>query len=144
MSDLTDPMVRAITALPPRSFHVGDPDPTPDHLPYKESCYAAHRGYLCTWPKGHADSLPHVAGTGERIVAVWGGAPLDAVTVTLTRAQADAVISMVEYGTDETLDELADHPYTEQEESEALAECITAETAVAIIAAALAEQENRA
>lgn len=142
MSDLTDPMVAAITALPPRVFHVGDPDPTPD---VNGECGDLHRGYVCTWPKGHADSLPHVAGTGTTIAAVWGGAPVGAVTVTLTRAQAEALANLAELGVDEKRYDIAEnHPYTEQEEAAALAECITAESAMHIITTALAGQENRA
>ena len=43
---------------------VGAPDPTPDG-----DCPASQGHYKCTWDRGHLG--PHVAGTGEMVVAVW-------------------------------------------------------------------------
>lgn len=48
-------------------FSVGDPDPTPDG---ENNCEAVSpENWFCTWPEGHPGQ--HVAGTGERIAAVW-------------------------------------------------------------------------
>lgn len=62
------------TPLPARVYRVGQKDPTPNGLTYEESCdsVAPEERYLCTWQKGHqGEGLPHVAGTGHEIVAVW-------------------------------------------------------------------------
>ena len=62
------------TRLPARVYRVGQNDPTPDGLRVKEMCSTAdpEDRYYCTWQKGHlAEGLPHVAGTGTAIAAVW-------------------------------------------------------------------------
>lgn len=51
-------------------YKVGDPDPTPDEWETYEECEATKGGAMCTWLKGH-DGIPHVAGDGNTIVAVW-------------------------------------------------------------------------
>jgi len=51
-------------------YQVGDPDPTPDHLPDGQSCFADVNSFICTWEREH-EGRPHVAGDGEIVVAVW-------------------------------------------------------------------------
>jgi hypothetical protein len=66
---------RVLTGSEQPSYEAGDMDPTPDwgagsvdSVP----CGQAKKGLRCTWPKGHEkDDVPHVAGDGECIAAVW-------------------------------------------------------------------------
>ena len=57
---------------------VGDIDPTPDWFsdtapPCDEAAERNGSLVFCTWPTGHDDLTPHVAGNGQTIVAVWTG-----------------------------------------------------------------------
>ena len=57
--------------------------------------------------------------------------PEPTVTVTLTVAQIDALVSLAELGIDEKQYDIDEnHPYTEEEEADALAECDLAAAAI--------------
>lgn len=65
VTDMSEQFAADAEAIP--VFGVGDPDPTPDDLPY---CGAAHEGFTCTWRPGHDG--PHVAGARSMgVAAVW-------------------------------------------------------------------------
>ncbi len=53
-------------------YRVGDSDPTPNDGPLCRR-EEANKGYSCTREPGHL--MPHVAGTGRKIVAVWEDPP---------------------------------------------------------------------
>lgn len=54
-----------------QTYVVGDPDPTPSRLkPSPGWCFSTRRGFVCTWPAGHAHPQ-HVAGNGTSVVSVW-------------------------------------------------------------------------
>lgn len=64
----------------PYGFHVGDPDPTPDHLDEDEDedaycgITSPITGMDCTWPSDHASRIPHICGSlQEDIRDVWWG-----------------------------------------------------------------------
>lgn len=52
------------------AVRVGDPDPTSN--PQGDGCPETLDGFWCTREWGE---LPHVAGDGSTVCAVWGGAP---------------------------------------------------------------------
>lgn len=117
----------------------------PDALSWSE---VADRGHLCPASPGY--DLPHrpdeTTGTCAECGASLEPEPGDVITITvvLTEAQADALVSLVEYGIDEReydLDE--NHPYTDEEEADVRSEIATAQTAVTAINAALAAEQEK-
>lgn len=70
-------------------YRVGDTDPTPELGDSGGYCDAqdADGGPYCTWPADHDPEIPHVAGSGIRIMAVWGGGRPG---ITITRDQLEA------------------------------------------------------